>query len=250
MAYNHEDTDKLNNLVRARASTNGEDGQIIMDQETMIHHNHEDSEKLRNDVTSVAFRLPTENSGYVVPKEKMPLASPTSFYKDPTHHVLLITVSTFLIAASLLLLFITSRSILRQRRSKKVKRSIYGHLLAFDVEDIDLNKAYTGGWHGTYQNLLAQGKERERDQDSVTTDIESSSSSFRSHSSVLLQDSIFMDNPDLTTSPNTTSTSLFCDIGYYSDSDDDDDNDDNEDAIFSSVKAIVLKNQRPATDTI
>ena len=38
--------------------------------------------------------------------------------------------------------------------------SVYAYLQEFDVQDIDLRRAPTGGWHGTYRNALASGVNR------------------------------------------------------------------------------------------
>lgn len=38
-----------------------------------------------------------------------------------------------------------------------LKNSIYDTLKHFDPDDIDLRRAPTGGWHGTYVNKLADG---------------------------------------------------------------------------------------------
>ena len=50
---------------------------------------------------------------------------------------------------------------IRTFRSKKEeainKKCIYPYLQNFEVDDIDIRRAPTGGWHGTYMNKLAYG---------------------------------------------------------------------------------------------
>lgn len=43
------------------------------------------------------------------------------------------------------------------RKERSSKEGIYQYMQRFDVEDIDLRRAPTGGWHGTYCNKLAYG---------------------------------------------------------------------------------------------
>merc|ERR1712232_242186 len=43
------------------------------------------------------------------------------------------------------------------KKSAASQRSIYACLQKFDVEDVNLQKSMTGGWHGTYMNKLAHG---------------------------------------------------------------------------------------------
>merc|ERR1711992_134591 len=52
----------------------------------------------------------------------------------------------------------------RRKKKNKTKQEestrkscIFSYLQQFDVEDIDLRRAPTGGWHGTYVNKLAYG---------------------------------------------------------------------------------------------
>ena len=49
------------------------------------------------------------------------------------------------------------RSTQNEQSSSAGGKMIYAYLQGFDVEDIDLRRAPTGGWHGTYCNHLAQG---------------------------------------------------------------------------------------------
>ena len=79
------------------------------------------------------------------------------------------------------------RSTQNEPSSSAGGKMIYAYLQGFDVEDIDLRRAPTGGWHGTYCNHLAQGVNTSSDSSfkSTTSDnsdgntfvLESSSSS-------------------------------------------------------------------------
>lgn len=55
------------------------------------------------------------------------------------------------------------RRIIKKANEKKenAKKCIYPYLQQFDVDDIDLRRAPTGGWHGTYLNKLAYGVNRQ-----------------------------------------------------------------------------------------
>lgn len=49
------------------------------------------------------------------------------------------------------------RTIVNSRKERSYKNGIYFYLQKFEVDDIDLRRAPTGGWHGTYVNKLAYG---------------------------------------------------------------------------------------------
>merc|ERR1712196_278089 len=49
------------------------------------------------------------------------------------------------------------RTIVESRKKRSYKNGIYFYLQKFEVDDIDLRRAPTGGWHGTYVNKLAYG---------------------------------------------------------------------------------------------
>ena len=70
--------------------------------------------------------------------------------------ILIILVVALLVALILLL----SRFGVKQSRETGESSSVYAYLQAFDVQDIDLRRAPTGGWHGTYRNDLAAGVNR------------------------------------------------------------------------------------------
>lgn len=55
--------------------------------------------------------------------------------------------------------FFLAREVARRRRFIRQKRDIYQYLGGFNLEDIDMRRAITGGWHGQYKNDLAQGYE-------------------------------------------------------------------------------------------
>jgi len=44
------------------------------------------------------------------------------------------------------------------------------YISKFDVEDVDLKRAITGGWHGTYKNNLAKGVDSDSETDPGTDD--------------------------------------------------------------------------------
>jgi len=99
-----------------------------------------------------------------------------------------IGVSVLIVVLGIIIVLL--RCVQRKRSTRKEQSSsaggtIYAYLQGFDVEDIDLRRAPTGGWHGTYCNHLAQGVNTSSDSSLKSTDnsdagtfvLESSSSS-------------------------------------------------------------------------
>ncbi len=73
---------------------------------------------------------------------------------------------TFAIVAAVAVIAIVLRSIILKRRAKrKLGKEVFKYILDFDVEDVDLTRAVTGGWHGTYKNNLREGIETDLDTD-------------------------------------------------------------------------------------
>ena len=65
---------------------------------------------------------------------------------------------------AVLCFFLGINLVVRRRRAKrKMSEEVYTCLAEFDVEDMELTKAVTGGWHGTYKNRLAEGFNDEDD---------------------------------------------------------------------------------------
>ena len=94
---------------------------------------------------------------------------------------------------------------MRKRRMKRAKITILDLLIKFAlVQDINLYTAdETGDWHGTFQNLLAQGKVRDNKDDVETiTDIESSGAVMNS----LFMDSRIVGRPNTTNANTNTNT--------------------------------------------
>jgi len=239
---------------------------IILEHTSMNdHHNHEDNDKLHHDNFSsiAASRLANDNNGSVFAEEKPVAVEDTTtssssqtpqaalaFYDDlnSNYTPLLVTFGAVaVIIASLLLLEIATRTIMQKRRIKKEKEAVSDHLTKFDVQDIDLNTAETGGWHGTFQNLLAQGKVRDNKDDVETvTDIESSSTVMNS----LFMDTRIVARPNTTTiatNNNASLSTLLCD--YTINNGDSDDEDDNN-SIFPSIKMIARRAGRSTDDNI
>ena len=79
----------------------------------------------------------------------------TSIHKDSNYVPYLISVSV--ICLVILVAFFFVRCYKRKRSETDKKASIFTYLQQFAVEDIDLRKAPTGGWHGTYLHQLADG---------------------------------------------------------------------------------------------
>jgi hypothetical protein len=66
--------------------------------------------------------------------------------------------TTLALVLTVMGILVVSFSIIRKRRAKKrLGNQVFQYVTHFDVEDIDLTKAATGGWHGTYKNNLRDG---------------------------------------------------------------------------------------------
>jgi len=77
---------------------------------------------------------------------------------DPNSEMINIYVAFFILMTAMTSFFL-AREVARRRRSMRQKRDIYQYLGGFNLEDIDMRRAITGGWHGQYKNDLAQGCE-------------------------------------------------------------------------------------------
>eukprot|EP00536_Pseudo-nitzschia_multiseries_P007747 jgi/Psemu1/305185/fgenesh1_kg.185_\ len=68
--------------------------------------------------------------------------------------LVLVLVGAFLLTRWVSTVFATY---CKRKEQDKKKKSIYFHLRNLNVEDVDLRRAPTGGYHGTYTNKLADG---------------------------------------------------------------------------------------------
>ena len=75
---------------------------------------------------------------------------------DELAHVLVVTISVILAAAILcsVLYFIASHN--RKKRQEVERAMVFSYIQPFDLEDIDIKQAATGGYHGTYMGKLAE----------------------------------------------------------------------------------------------
>ena len=111
--------------------------------------------EIRNRHTSIY--IPTANGkihGEVPHKE---IAGPIDPQTIGNAHKMRI-YHTFALIVTLMAIKMVCISILRRRRTKrKLGKEVFKYILDFDVEDVDLTQAVTGGWHGTYKNNLRDG---------------------------------------------------------------------------------------------
>jgi len=71
---------------------------------------------------------------------------------------LAITGIILLIAVAIVFIDCRRKKKSKTKQEESTRKScIFSYLQQFDVEDIDLRRAPTGGWHGTYVNKLAYG---------------------------------------------------------------------------------------------
>ena len=93
--------------------------------------------------------------GYGKLPEMATFTKPQQKLQNVNHVGILTTLALFLTVAGIALV---SYSIIRKRRAKKkLGKEVFKYIMDFDVEDIDLTKAVTGGWHGTYKGNLRDG---------------------------------------------------------------------------------------------
>jgi len=68
---------------------------------------------------------------------------------------ILVIIGTILIAIWFFAIYLPRH--IKAKEDETNKKCIYPYLQKFDVEDIDIRRAPTMGWHGTYLNKLAYG---------------------------------------------------------------------------------------------
>ena len=72
--------------------------------------------------------------------------------------LVLIVIGTILLVAVCVWYFaIVLIRRIKAKNDETKKKTVYPYLQNFDVEDIDIRRAPTGGWHGTYHNKLVYG---------------------------------------------------------------------------------------------
>lgn len=136
------------------------------------------------------------------PTEKLPTdtSTPTEWYPSGvTRNKTTLQLVSFGIAALCLLMVALCFCCYARHRARKRaearKASVFYYLQKFDVEDIDLRKSPPGGWHGTYLNRLAFGK-NQVDETSGEALLGANELAFETapltHSSIV-RDSLFMD---------------------------------------------------------
>jgi len=232
--FNHEDFTKL--LQEEGINQNPEAGihlrienydnlqeaeihETIMLPESAIPQNHESFDELvlkeaetqqKHDPIPIAGNI----TAAILPRE-LPL--------HPHANATVMATLAFLISAVLVVLFLTGRFMAGKRRSARKTRELYQCTAEFDFEDVDLRKAITGGWHGTYRNGLAEGVEVDRD--SCDLDIESNDTIIS-----------FIDQEDLTTTAPNTSLYLADKNSYFADEDSSTGVDSDDDGVFSPVR--------------
>lgn len=93
--------------------------------------------------------------GYGKLPEMTTFAKPQQKLHNANHVGFLTTLALFLTIAGIAMI---SYLVIRKRRAKKrLGKEVFKYIMDFDVEDIDLTKAVTGGWHGTYKGNLRDG---------------------------------------------------------------------------------------------
>lgn len=155
---------------------------------------------------------------------------------NPNNQITITYLSFFLMVAAMVALSLAIW-VIRRRRSNRQKREVYEYLGAFDIEDIDLRRAITGGWHGQYKNNLAKGLNNDSDFETYSDSDEGSRTSDSGADETTI---VFLERGDLSSPIQSKKrslpfTMLVADRNIYldestngADSDDDD--------IFSPVR--------------
>jgi len=184
---NHEDFEKLvqEDVITSNRRDKGLVGASHEDFDNLVQEaeNHEDSLVLgeTNDFQDVdSFRqeistnLSTDNLQSSLPKDLVAGAiteASTNPNNPHLHEIRNYYTVSFALAAFLCFFFLGANLVVRRRRAKrKISHEVYKCLTEFDVEDMELTKAVTGGWHGTYKNRLAEGFTDEDDDDTGSLD--------------------------------------------------------------------------------
>jgi len=231
--YNHEDADKTTMLLL----------QDQQQQPVFVHHNHEDEDKSRSRVS-----LPPEE----LDEDRDDSLQTTA---APSYHITrLLLLGVPVLVAVVLLLSLVLRWVCQKRRARMKHHQVLTTVSKFQVEDMEVRKATTGGWHGKYTEHLFHNKEDDyniHDQhnsrgERSPVDIEHTS--FRTHASALLNETIDTNRA----SYNLRSTQPFADpMDFDFDTSDDDDNsflldddDSDDEGIFAAVKALVSTNRK------
>jgi len=192
--HNHEDFDKraqqtatqpnqntnnkfnINDIDLVEARENNEDNVMNHNKSQPPEHNR-DVDKFRNDIMNHNIDNVPEDSGEsslsldmgyetAVPLDTIAgngtsadaAALPPTTAASHTIHRNAFTFGA-IGAVSLVILVLAFRLMTRRRNAKKrLSRDVYSSIAHFDVEDIDLTRAVTGGWHGTYKNHLKDGQ--------------------------------------------------------------------------------------------
>ena len=226
--YNHEDADKTTMLLQDQQQ-----------QPVFVHHNHEDEDK----------------SSLVSPH-------PEELYDDlddslhttaPSYQITrLLLLGVPVVVAVSLGVYLVLRWVCQKRRMTTKHNQVLTIVSHFPVEDMEVRKATTGGWHGKYTEHLLHTDDDynlhdQHNSSGERSPIDIEHTSFRTHASALLNETIDTNRA----SYNLRSTQPFADTMDEFDTSDDDDNsflldddDSDEEGIFAAVKALVSQNRK------
>jgi hypothetical protein len=146
---------------------------------------------------------------------------------------LLISIGLVAAVASSGFYFISSR---KKEKEATERALVFSYLQNFDLEDIDVKQAATGGWHGTYIGSLAngvnvrggeEGKFVDSDDDDDIDEITKRRLSNMSHSS-LVKDILFMDYENPVSSNRNSSNSNESGDSFKNPGNDRDENEDKQ----------------------
>jgi len=111
------------------------------------------------------------------------------------HHIGILTTLA-LLTTLIGIAIVTIAIIRRRRRNTHLGKEVFRYISKFDCEEIDLTRAATGGWHGTYRKNLRDGVETDDtdddyDYENFSDDIDDSDSGGDDdiHDDVIYEDS-------------------------------------------------------------
>jgi hypothetical protein len=152
---------------------------------------------------------------------------------DPNSQMVNTYIAFFILVAAILSFFL-SLQVARRRRSMRQKRDIYQYLGGFNLEDIDMRPAITGGWHGQYKNNLAQGCDGDFENYSDSDDASGSCNSGLDEDTIVLLEQGDLSSPLESFKRPLPFTLLIGDRNIYLDESNAADSDDED--IFAPVR--------------
>ena len=183
--HEHLRVDNIDNRVQSTAIDVNEQDKIFREEILSHHPNGFEIPALR------ATRAPLAGGGAGATKGTNSLREeildhhPNGFFdnqhsdKSVTHKAIRMDVIITSSVVALICFILAALWVCRKRHSeKKISQEVHMHLSKFDLGDVDLKRAITGGYHGVYKNGLAEGDNSSTDDDDEYWDSEEDEEEF------------------------------------------------------------------------